>query len=415
MNPETPSVIRSGKYLLLPGLASAHSHAFQRALRARTQRAASGAGSFWSWRGLMYALVEQLDPQSIFDISRFTFIELALSGVTAVGEFHYMHHDKDGTPYANRTELAQAVIRAAQEAGVRITLIRTAYFRGGYGQALTPAQRRFCDAGVDEVLKDVEALSKQFADDPTVNIALAAHSIRAVPGEQVVELAAYAREHRMPFHMHVAEQRREIEGCLKEYDRRPLALLAELGVLDERFVAVHATHLIPEEIEALGRAAATVCVCRTTERDLGDGLPQAAELVQAGARLCVGADSHAGPDAFEEVRAVELDDRSRTELRTVAAEAPLLLQAATQNGYEAIGMKQAWSQDCVYLNANDPALVMTDDDFLTDAVVFGATPRAVERVTVAGRTIVEEGRHAGYENALKGYRTALKKLVMRQG
>lgn len=411
MNAPTPSVMRTGKHLVLPGLASAHSHAFQRALRARTQRKTIEAGSFWSWRGLMYALVEQLDPQSIFDISRFAFIELALSGVTAVGEFHYVHHDKDGTPYANRTELAEAVIRAAQAAGVRMTLIRTAYFRGGYGQALTPAQRRFCDAGVDEVLKDVEALSQQFADDPTVNVALAAHSIRAVPGEPLVELAAYARGHGLPFHMHVAEQRREIEACLVEHNRRPVALLDELGVLDERFVAVHATHLNPDEIKALGKVGATVCVCRTTERDLGDGLPQIVELAQAGARLCVGADSHAGPDAFEEVRAVELDERSRTEARTVAAEAPALLQAATRNGYEAIGMRQVWGQDCVYLNANDPALAGADDELLDDVVVFGATPRAVDRVTVAGRAIVEAGRHAGYERALQGYEAVLRRLI----
>jgi formiminoglutamate deiminase len=358
----------------------------------------------------MYALAEKLDPEAIFHISRFAFVELAMSGVAAVGEFHYVHHGPDGVPYEDRTILAEAVIRAAREAGLRITLIRTAYLRAGYDKPLEPAQRRFSDVDVDDVLADVATLTRRYAHDPMVRIALAAHSIRAVPREPLLELAAYARQQDLPFHMHVAEQPAEVEACWQEYGLRPVELLAQAGALDERFVGIHATHLAPAEIEALGRAGAFVCLCRTTERDLGDGLPETAALVQAGARLCVGVDSHASGDAFEEIRAVELDDRSRTEARQVAAEAPALLQAATQAGYQAIGLGDVWQEDAVYLDAADASLAGSADDLLPDAVIFGATPRAVDEVTIGGQTVVKDGVHLRYAEARRGYETTLRRL-----
>ena len=174
----------------------------------------------------MYELVEKLSPEDIFNLSRFAFVELAMSGVTAVGEFHYVHHTASGKPYDDRTMLADAVIRAARAAGLRITLIRTAYLRAGYNQELEPAQKRFWDPSIDLVLQDVEAMVQRFTDDPMVRIAVAAHSIRAVPHSQIIELAQYTREQSMPFHMHVAEQRREVEECLSEYNLRPVELLA---------------------------------------------------------------------------------------------------------------------------------------------------------------------------------------------
>lgn len=405
-----PTIHRQGNRLVMPGLATAHSHAFQRALRGRTQRRATQAGSFWTWRGLMYDLVAKLEPDDVFNISRFAYAELAMSGVTAVGEFHYLHHAPGGAPYANRLSMAEAVIEAARSVGLRITLIRTAYLRGGHGQDLTPAQQRFADAAMDPVLQDIETLAGRFAGDPLVTIALAAHSIRAVPLNQVVELVAFAQARNLPFHMHIAEQRREIEECRHEYGRRPVELLAEAGLLSSRFVAVHATHLTGAEIATLGQAGAFACLCRTTERDLGDGLPHTANLVQAGVKLCVGVDSHAGSDAFEEVRAVELDDRARTEARHVVAEAAGLLQIGSGNGYQALGLGEVGGEDRVYLKADDPSIAGVGDDLLVEAVIFGATPRAVDEVVVGGRTIVREGVHLGYEQALAGYLAALRKL-----
>jgi formiminoglutamate deiminase len=405
-----PFIYRQRNHIVIPGFATAHSHAFQRALRGRTQRKGNVAGSFWSWRGLMYELAGKLDPDDMFNISRFAFVELAMSGVTAVGEFHYLHHTADGTPYDDRTVLADMVIQAARDAGLRITLIRTAYFRAGYKKTLEPVQKRFCDPSVEQVLRDVESLVQRYADDPLVCIGVAAHSIRAVPIEQVVELANFARNQSLPFHMHVAEQQREVEECQQEYGVRPVELLAEHGILNPNFVVIHATHLNDEEIKALGEANAFVCLCRTTERDLGDGLPRTADLIQAGAKICVGVDSHANSDAFEEIRAVELDERSRTKTRHVAAEAPKLLEMATLHGLQAIGMEAAWQKDQVYLNANDASLALINDDLLTDAVIFGATPRAVDEVMIDGQSVVKDGVHAAYDEALRGYEKTLQKL-----
>jgi formiminoglutamate deiminase len=401
---------RDGARIVMPGLATAHSHAFQRALRGRTQRRATEAGSFWSWRGLMYALATHLDADDIYEISRFAYSELAMSGVTAVGEFHYVHHAPDGQPYAERILLADAVIRAARDVGLRIALIRTAYFRAGYMKSLEPAQKRFCDPDPESIIRDVESLRARYADDPHVKIAVAAHSIRAATIDQTRALAQYAKVHDLPFHMHIAEQRAEIDECLAEYGKRPVELLAESGILSPNFVGIHATHLSDHEIKALGESQSFVCLCRTTERDLGDGLPQTADLVSAGVRLCVGVDSHAGPDAFEEIRAVELDDRSRTETRHTVADAETLLQIGAQNGYTAIGMRDYASEDKVYLNANDPSLAGISDDLLADAVIFGATPRAVDEVMVGGRTIVHAGVHVDYESIRHGYERTLRKL-----
>ncbi|MEM7116181.1 MAG: formimidoylglutamate deiminase [Chloroflexota bacterium] len=398
-----PSIYRKNNHLIMPGLATAHSHAFQRGLRGRTQRRATQANSFWSWRGLMYHLAERLDPDSIYALSHFAFVELAMSGVTAVGEFHYVHHDKNGNPYANRLAMSEAVIQAAKDAGIRITLIRAAYRRGGYQQAPTPAQERFSDPNVELILQDVAALQTKYGDDPFVNVALAAHSIRTVPLPEIMELADYARAQGLMFHMHVAEQRRELEECVAEHGATPTAVLANAGVLSPNFVSVHATHLSQAEIEQMGSAQAMACLCRTTERDLGDGLPQAGDMKAAGVRFCVGVDSHCCPDAFEEVRAVELDERSRTEQRIVAATAPELLSIGTQEGYVAIGMDDTWQEDEVWLRADDPALAGSDEELLADSVIFGATPRAVDQVFVAGQRIVDGGRHVAYESALREY------------
>ena len=402
-----PTVQRQGRHLVMPGMATVHSHAFQRALRGRTQRRSTAAATFWTWRGLMFALAERLNPEEIFNIARFAFVELAMSGVTAVGEFHYLHHDQRGRPYANRVELSEAMIEAAREAGIRIALIRAAYMRAGYQQILAPGQQRFCDTSLEQVLADVATLQARYARDPMVRIAIAAHSIRAVPREHVATLAAYARAQQMPFHMHVAEQRRELLECQDEYAATPVELLARHGVLNDHFVAIHATHLTKPEIAALGAARAFVGLCRTTERDLGDGAPDTAALLEAGAQLCFGVDSHASSDAFEEARAAELDMRVRSETRRAAAEAPRLLDAATRAGYQAIGFGGAWEADTVWLDAEDASLAGADDQLLADAVIFGATPRAVERVEVAGQAIVADGRHVRYDEALAGFQRAI--------
>jgi formiminoglutamate deiminase len=402
---------RDGDTYVLPGLATAHSHAFQRALRGRTQRRARAAGSFWTWRGLMYALVERVDPESLYALSHFAFVELAMAGVTAVGEFHYVHHQADGTPYADRTLLADTVVRAARDAGLRVAMLRCVYERAGFGRALEAGQRRFVDRDVDDALRDVESLRTRHAGDPCVRIGLAPHSVRALSRPWLEALAAYAREHTLPVHAHVSEQRREVQESLAEHGLRPLALLDSLGLVDARFVAVHATHLAPEEARLLGAARAFACVCRSTERDLGDGPGQSAALVRAGARLCTGVDSYANSDPFEEARAIELDERVRAEARQVVGEARLLLEAASAGGYAAIGMAGAEAADRVVLDAHDAALAGGPDD-ADEAVLWGAGPRAVREVHVDGVRIVEEGVHRGYDAARVAYERAIRRLAI---
>jgi formiminoglutamate deiminase len=319
--------------LRLPALATAHSHAFQRALRGRAQRRsatdtsdATGAehrDDFWTWRSAMYALATSLTPESIYAISLVAYRELARAGIRTVGEFHYVHHQPGGAPYADRTVMADAVIRAARDAKLRIALLRVAYNRAGDGRPPEEAQRRFCDPAVDDVLRDVDALRARHAGDPEVVIGVAAHSVRAVPPDWLAPLRDYAAAHALPLHMHVSEQEREVAECVSETGRRPVELLADNGVLSDRFVAVHATHLRPHEARLLGASRSFVCVCPTTERDLGDGLADLTALRQAGVRLCTGVDSHVLVDPLEDLRALETHERLRTKTRvTFAGGAP---------------------------------------------------------------------------------------------
>lgn len=365
-----------GTELVLPGLATAHSHAFQRALRGRTHRVAPES-SFWSWRELMYRFVHGLDPSSMLDLAEFAFQELARNGVTAVGEFHYVHHDKNGAPYANRTEMADAVIEAARRVGLRITLLRVLYARAGYGREATGPQARFMDDRLDDALRDAEDLQTRYANDDAVHIGLAPHSVRAVPREWIEGAARMAEQHGWPLHMHVAEQPREIHECLAEHRRRPVELLHECGALGPRFVAVHATHLRRHEAAMLGDSNSFACICRTTERDLGDGSPDVSALVRQGTRICVGVDSHAMSDPFEELRAVELDERIRTGQRQVALDGPALMRAGSETSYAAIGLTPG--TDEVRLSLDDASLVSAEHspDTLADAAVFGASGRAV--------------------------------------
>ncbi|MGK3966360.1 formimidoylglutamate deiminase [Sorangium sp. So ce118] len=371
----------------LPALASAHSHAFQRGMRGEAQRPGpSGADDFWSWRTAMYALAGSLTPESIHAISKVAYRELRAAGVRTVGEFHYVHHQPDGAPYADRTVLADAVIEAAREAGLRIALLRVVYARAGAGREPEGAQRRFSDASLDAALADVDALRARYAGREDVRVGVAPHSVRAVPPAWLGEIARYAGERGLMLHMHVAEQPAEIEACLAETGRRPVELLAERGVLSERFVAVHATHLAPHEPALLGAARAFACLCPTTERDLGDGLPDVGALRAAGVRLCVGIDSHVITDPFEDLRGVELGERLRTGKRVTlrgegggqggATPAEALWEIGSQRGAEACGFADAGGT--IALRRDAPALALVPEERLLDAVVYSGSPAIVE-------------------------------------
>ncbi len=401
-----------GACVCLPGIATVHSHVFQRALRGRTHRRATQAGSFWSWRELMYRVAERVTPDDMRTIARFAYAELALNGVTAVGEFQYIHHNPDGTPYAQRTMISEILVDAAREAGLRISLLRVLYARGGFGRPLEPAQRRFSDASVDDALRDIETLRTKYKGAPDVRVGIAPHSVRALPAAWLEASAQYANEHKLPAHVHVSEQRREIHESLAEHGKRPLEYLASVGLVSDRFVAVHGTHLTEGEAVELASAQGLVCICRSTERDLGDGLSPGARFRAAGVRVAFGFDSYAISDPFEEARAYELDARAASQARIVAMEAPALLRASTVDAYASLGFtREECISDRVELDANDPTLVGVDEASAADMVIFAARGASVKRVRVADRVIVEDGKHEIYEQAAVDYQKLLPRLI----
>jgi formiminoglutamate deiminase len=377
--------------ITIPGLANAHSHAFQRALRGRMH---SGRGDFWTWREAMYDLASRLDPDLYFALARATFGEMALAGITGVGEFHYVHHEPDGTPYADPNAMGRAVIQAAHEAGVRITLLDACYLHGAIGEELAGAQRRFGDGDADRWAARVSALE---ADDGA-RIGAAIHSVRAVDPDSAATVAAWARDREAPLHAHVSEQPAENEAARRAYGGTPTAVLADADAIGERFAAVHCTHLGQADFRILGAAAATCCVCPTTERDLADGIAEAERLRSVGAVLALGSDSHAVIDMFEEARAVELDERLQTGERG-RMPAGTLLEAATDAGHRCLGWPEAGRiepgaiADLVTVDLDAPRLAGTDPASAVGSLVFAATAADVSGVIAGGRQIVSDGRH----------------------
>jgi formimidoylglutamate deiminase len=408
---------------LLPGLVSAHGHAFQRALRGRAEQAAA-ARSFWSWREVMYAAANRLGPDDLEAIARLAFLELARAGVTCVGEFHYLHLDPDGRPYADPSELARRVVRAARDVGLRVVLLRAAYARAGHGLPPDPAQRRFVEPSPDVYLSRLDALAAALADDPLASLGVAPHSVRACPAQWIAALAEAARRRRLPFHVHAAEQRAEVDACRLEHGVSPVELLAREGALDARTTLVHAIHVDEADVRLVGAARATVCACPTTERDLGDGVVPADRLLAAGARLALGADAHVRADLLEEARALELDLRLARGERGLLDDPPgalavRLLEAASAGGMASLGvaggtLSPGAPADFVLLDLDDPSLAGAAPETLLAGIVFGGSPRAVRATYVAGEPVVVEGRAAAGrvpdEAVVAGFRAAMRRL-----
>jgi formiminoglutamate deiminase len=319
--------------LTIPGLVNCHSHAFHRALRGRTQQ---GTGSFWTWRDQMYATAERLDPDRYYRLARATYAEMALTGIICVGEFHYLHHDRDGRRYSDANAFGEALIAAAREAGIRIALLDTCYLAAGFDRPPEGVQRRFSDGDADRWAERVESLATAHAESGDVVVGAAIHSVRAVPGDQSGSVAAWAGRHRAPLHVHLSEQPAENADCLVAHGQTPTALLDEHGALGPSTSAVHATHLTGDDVARLGSAQAYACFCPTPERDLADGIGPSTALRDAGVTLTLGSDSHAVIDPFEEMRAMELDERLATQRRG-SWPATALLEAATVDGDRSLG------------------------------------------------------------------------------
>ncbi|MEQ7009251.1 formimidoylglutamate deiminase [Actinopolymorpha sp. B17G11] len=401
VEPDTPSPPPGAKTLrglTLPGLANGHSHAFHRALRGRTHRASSEASSFWTWRTQMYDVADRLDPDSYLDLATATYAEMALAGVTCVGEFHYLHHDRQGRSYAEPNVMADALVAAARAAGLRIALLDACYLSGGIGLPLAGAQRRFGDGDVDRWADRVERLDHAYAAAADVVIGAAIHSVRAVPMDQLAGVVGWAAQRERPLHVHLSEQRRENDDCAAAYGVSPTRLLFDAGALSPRTTAVHATHLDGDGIGLLAGTGTTICLCPTTERDLADGIAPAATLDRAGSRLVLGTDSHAVIDMFEEARALEHHERLASGQRGHWSAAELL-RAVTESGHHALGTDDAGvisagaRADLVCVRLDSVRTAGATPDQAADAAVFAATSSDVDVVVANGVLVVEDGRH----------------------
>jgi formiminoglutamate deiminase len=398
----------------IPGLVNAHSHAFHRALRGRSEMR---GGDFWTWRELMYEMAQRLDPDSYLELATAVYAEMALAGYTAVGEFHYLHHGDRGRPYNDPNEMGLALVEAAQRAGIRITLIDTCFLQGGLGgEPLLGTQLRFGDGSGERWTWRVDKLLAALAAHPDAAHAragVAIHSVRAVAPPAMKTVATYAARHELPLHVHLSEQRKENEDCLAEEGVSPTVLLDRSGALTAHTTAVHATHLLPHDMTVLGLAGVNVCACPTTERDLADGVGSFADLADAGCPLSLGSDSHAVIDPFEEMRAVELNERLVTHRRGIH-QATNLLRAGTADGAASIGWPGAGRirvgalADLTTVSLESPRLaaalptspdisdaqaVVASPGSLEAALVFAAAAADVQHVVVGGKTVVEDGRH----------------------
>jgi formimidoylglutamate deiminase len=410
---------------MLPGLVNAHSHAFQRVIRGRTEyRTTNTNDSFWTWREMMYAAAARLTPEDVYDSSRMAFLEMALSGITAVGEFHYLHNSPEGTPYDDPNLLAKQVIRAANDVGLRIALLRVGYARSGYQAEPNPRQARFIEPDAETYLVNLQKLRSDLArgGSETAWAGIAPHSIRAAPLDYLRELTNYGKSQAIPTHMHVAEQPAEVTICLEEYGRTPVELLETEGLLHERFTCVHAIYVTPAEAVSLGKARAMVCACPTTERNLGDGILPADLYFDNDVSVGLGTDSHTQIDLLEDARELEYHLRLSKQIRAVLAHndgvrsslAARLFDCATIGGARSIGastgLDLGMPADFFTIDLNDPSVAGSSPDDLLANVVFSLNRAAVRDVVIGGKTVVADGHHADEGEIVERFKSLQRRL-----
>ncbi len=406
---------------LLPGFVNAHSHSFQRLIRGRAESRVVSGKDFWSWRNTMYQAAAQLSPEAVYDVARMCFLEMVRAGITTVGEFHYLHNTPDGTAYDDPNLLAHQVIAAAESVGLRIVLLRSAYLRSGYQVSADPGQRRFFER-TDAFLSNMTRLRASYAaDSADVRFGVAPHSIRAVPLDELREIALWARSSSLPIHMHVAEQIAENTACQQEYGCTPVELLAREGLLGGDFVVVHAIHLQSKEMTALAHARAIVCSCPTTERNLGDGIVPVDALMKLGVRHALGSDSQAQIDSLEDARELDYHLRLAQQQRAVLDQidgrpiATRLFECATIHGAQALGIESGSLRageygDMVSIDLTDISVAGHTAESLLPLIVFGANRTAIRDVIVNGKLILQDGKHPLEEEIVSKYQQLYRRV-----
>ena len=409
--PAIPAAVAAG--WRLPGIANLHSHAFQRAMAGLAERQTHPEDSFWTWRETMYRMAARFDPELLHAVACQLYVEMLEAGYTTVCEFHYLHHQPDGRPYATPTAMSDALVAAARETGIRLTLLPVLYMTGGFdGRPLGERQKRF-GHGVDGYLRLFDDLHARQGD--TLRVGCALHSLRAVPAAAMHEvLAALPADARV--HVHVAEQVGEVQDCLAVRDARPVEWLLANADVGARWTLVHATHLEGAEVRGIAGSGATVAICPTTEANLGDGLFRLRDYLEAGGAWGVGSDSHISVSPVEELRWLEYGQRLDTRHRNIAvrADSPsvghTLLAGAQASAAQSTGFADA-GDDHLVLDAGAPILAGATVDDVADRWIFSGNRACVREVVVAGRRVVTEGRHRDRDAVAARYGAAMGKLL----
>jgi formimidoylglutamate deiminase len=403
----------------LPGIANLHSHAFQRAMAGMAERQASDTDSFWSWREWMYRFAGILSPDDVRAIARQLYVEMLEAGYTRVCEFHYLHHDTGGRAYAPATAMADAIIEAAAETGIRLTMLPVLYQRGGFdGRALSARQQRF-GHDTEAYLRLIEGLRAR--ESPMLRVGVAFHSLRAVDVAVMRDVLAALPQPDLPVHLHIAEQQAEVADCLATHGRRPVRFLLDELPVDARWCLVHATHLDETELRGIARSRAVVALCPSTEGNLGDGLFPLRAFLAAGGRYGIGSDSHVSVSPVEELRWLEYGQRLVEQKRSRAVLGPgstaaAMLAAVAESAGDATGLPIAAAErggdaDLLRLDADAPALVAAGADDVADRWLFCGNRPLVREVQVGGRRVVSAGRHRLHEAARADYAATLRRLL----
>jgi formimidoylglutamate deiminase len=400
--------------LLLPGIPNIHSHAFQRAMAGLAERQGDPRDSFWTWRELMYRFAGRVTPDSLRDIAAQLYVEMLEAGYTSVCEFHYLHHQADGRPYADPAAMSLALVDAARETGIRLTLLPVLYMQGGFdGRALSDRQRRF-GHDVDGFLRLVAALRTH--EDARLRVGIALHSLRAVPPDAMRAVLADPAAGAGPVHIHVAEQEAEVDECLAVRGARPVQWLLANAPVDPRWALVHATHVQPDEVQGIAARGAVVALCPTTEANLGDGLFPLRDFMEAGGRFGIGSDSNVSVSPVEELRWLEYGQRLVERQRNIAARPGLpsvgesLVVHAVAGGRQASGLDAA-DADEIELDGEALSLAGAAEADLHDRFVFAGNRALVREVRVAGEHVVQSGRHPKGEAIAARYRRAVRALL----
>jgi formimidoylglutamate deiminase len=422
VTPETaaPAGAQIAQGPVLPGMPNLHSHAFQRAMAGLAEMALNPEDSFWTWRDLMYRLVGRLNPDQVEAIARYLYIDMLKGGYTAVAEFHYLHHDADGKPYADPTEMSQRVLAAAEATGIAITLLPVMYAHGGFGgKAPADGQRRFIHT-TEQYLKLQDRLARDSAA-PGRRLGFCFHSLRAVTLDEIRAVLASSGDDR-PVHVHIAEQQKEVDDCLAWSGQRPIQWLYDKVEVNERWCLIHATHAQADEVAAMVKSRAVAGLCPTTEANLGDGFFPAIDFADQGGRWGIGSDSHVSLSVVEELRWLEYGQRLKAERRNrlhgpaTKHVAGYLYRAALDGGAQALGQKMGAiapgrRADLVVLDGQHPLLAhVAGDDFL-GRWLFAGLNRMVKDVMVGGQWVVQDGRHADEIEAGRAFAAAVKAAI----